>query len=83
MPIHGINREAESYANTIEIATYCLELYRKRQGLTTGETSKLFNKHGVYDYLMAYGHLVQTEPDDVIYENIKGVILRNVNKSDA
>ena len=59
---------------------YCMERYRYFKGLSGDETAKLFEKYGLYEYIVKYFESLHTMGENCIVEDIDEYIRSFENK---
>ena len=74
MPPKALSKHSDS---GIYMCTYSLELFRQKYRISASKASEIFEKHGVYDFMLTFGHLEQTYDDDEILHNVEEVIRKN------
>jgi phosphoserine phosphatase len=53
---------------------YCMERYRYFKGLSGAEVAEIFERHGIYDYILRYFEALHTMGDPVIVQDIDAQI---------
>ena len=53
---------------------YCMERYRYFKGLSGAEVAKMFEKYGIYGYIIRYFEALHTMGDNVIVQDIDDYI---------
>ena len=53
---------------------YCMERYRYFKGISGSEVSKIFEKYGIYEYIIKYYESLHTMGDHYIMQDIDDYI---------